>query len=52
MEYEVQALGDGVYAIHSPRMTQMVWSVGEMILFCAALNSAGYTPANDWTKLI
>ena len=54
-EYTVDALGDGVYSVHisaPERITQMVWSVAEVITFCAGLNEAGFTPANDWTVLL
>lgn len=54
-EYTVNGLGGGVFSVYidgDRRITQMIWTVGELICFCAALNSGGFSPANDWTALL
>ena len=52
MEYEVSDLGGNVFSIEMPHVCQLVWSICELVSVCAALNTAGYSPSNNWVKLI
>ena len=54
-QYTVDDLGDSVFSVGlkgGQSITQMVWSVGELIMFCTGLNTLGYIPTNDWTLFL
>ncbi len=55
MEYEVIKINKGCWVVNykdnGQAIGQMITDETYLISFCVALNTAGHTAANDWTKL-
>ena len=50
--YKVTKVDDGLWIVFVDNRCQMVETEGYLIHICTALNTGGYKPSNDWTKLI